>query len=129
MFFSILILAIIVTGFVVYWAMKQAYQIGHDDLAFGLSDPLAWINIIFIESVMSISFALVIILLSDTWMPIFSIIAASLSSKLLIGAMIIEGMRIRRDYYTSTIPWREGYLRFSKDEVVRPPFLELWRMW
>jgi hypothetical protein len=128
----------------VRWAMKGAYDLGHDDFAHDLTDIFTFFNLSVYEAMAStgifcgIFFAnslldkltgTPIILTMANKHIISDVIAATLVTQILLWAMIIEGIRIRRHYYEFVAPLRKLYLSFPKRRLVRPSFFELYRLW
>ena len=145
MFFTtIAVIATVVGFFAAKWALKGAYDLGHDDLAYSKGDLLTWFEGAVYEAVLSTVIFLIIfginsvfdlahgdkvILTMSNKHIAKDLIFAGISAKILMAAMIIEGIRIRKRYYEFIAPLREIYLSLPKDELVRPSFFELYRLW
>ena len=145
MFFTAIIVTAMVIGFfAAKWALKGAYDLGHDDLAYSKGDLLTWFEgavyeailstviflIIFgINSVFDLAHGEKVVLAMSNKHIAKDLIFAGFSAKVLMAAMIIEGIRIRKRYYEFIAPLRKIYLSFRKDQVLRPSFSELYRLW
>ncbi len=144
MFFLQMVAMTVVGFFVVRWAMKRALELGHDDFAYSSEDIFTYASLAIYETMASAGIFCGIFLINSLLDKLMGVpivltmtnkhiisdgIFASLIAQILLWAMIIEGMRIRRHYYEFVAPTRKIYLSFPKDRLVRPSFFELYRMW
>lgn len=143
--FFLQMIALTAVGFLVAkWALKGAYELGHNDFAYGKGDLLTWIMCTFYESLVYCGifcFIFTINSLVDRFNGnqivmtmsnnhiVNDMLFAGISAKILMAAWIIEGIRIRKNYYELIAPLRKMYLSFPADRLVRPSFSQLYRLW
>ena len=105
--------------------MKQAYQIGHDVLAYENGTPLVCFKLFIMETVfLTILFWIIYSSQSTFGQSHYIFLDISVtyfSSKLLLGAMKMKGKRIRKGYYEFIVPLRKSVLDFLK--ATRRPLL------
>lgn len=137
MLFLQMMVAVIVGLAAVRWAMKSAYRLGHDYLAHNVMDMFSWAEAWFLETIIFTGIFCLIFFINSCFEFMrgeqmilglankhvtIDMLAAGIVAKILMGAMIIQGMRIRKFYYEFVAPLRKIYLSFPKDELVRPSF-------
>lgn len=145
MFLFIAVLVAVAVGFfATKWTLKGAQNLGYRDFAFGPIDILTLMrHSFYVTTISIIAFCVIfcansmidklmgipLVLGPDNKHLISDAIFSSFVAEILVAAMIIEGIRIRKNYYEFQVPLRKMYLSFPKNRLVRPSFFELYRLW
>lgn len=136
--FGFLVLSMIIGSGLGYLCLRGAFNLGQGDFSYNCVTLFTWLELGVYEAITA-GVIFVNIFLSNSlidylfgWLSLHLIsdaLFSFLAAQLLIFAMIIEGVRRRRHYYSLTVPWRRSYRRFSKRQLIRPPFWSLYRLW
>ena len=136
--FGSLVLSMVIGIGVGYWCLRGSLCLGRDHFAYGPVNFFTWLACGFYEVIVSGALFANVFLLNS----LIDLLAGSLSDHLfsdifistfvaqaLVFAMIVEGARHRRHYYTLFVPWRRSYRSFPKGSIIRPPFRVLYPLW
>lgn len=136
--FGSLVLSMVIGIGAGYWCLKKAFYLGRNDFAYDSVNFLTWLACGFYEVLVSGAFfanvfllnSLIDLLTESLSGHLFSdIFISAFVAQILVFAMIVEGARHRRHYYTRFVPWRRSYRSFPKGSVIRPSFRVLYPLW
>lgn len=133
-----LVLSMVIGIGVGYWCLRGSFCLGRDNFAYGPVDLSTWLMCGLYGALVSGAIFVNIFLINssiDYFVGGLSnhllgdVLSSALVAQTLIFAMIVEGARRRRRYYTLFVPWRRSWKYFSRRYAMRPSFWVLHPLW